>query len=313
MFRCLTFVMLLLVSANTFAKKIIAITSPDAKIKLWLSSDNNGLYYRVTYKGVLMLDNSRMNISFKEGGPFNNNLTISSAKPEKLTEDYELITGKTSKVHSECNRIIVPVTEQTGAKRTLDVEIRIFNDGAAFRYVIPKQDHWATNINVTDEIDSFNLTQNPIMTALLRKNYTTSHEGLYTKVHLNDMTSDTLMDMPVLFEFPNNLYMAITEAALRDYAGMYLMKHNNVMESRLSPLPHQTEVKVKAMLPHNSLWRVMMISDRPGAFIESNMLTNLNEPCKIKDLSWLKPGKTTSPGGTAMWFRIPSTRRAIIM
>src|SRR5580692_6501642 len=120
MFRCLTFVMLLLISANTFAKKIITITSPDAKIKLWLSADNNGLYYRVTYKGVLMLDNSRMNISFKEGGPFNNNLIISSATPEKLTEDYELITGKTSKVHSECNRIVVPVTEQTGAKRTLD-------------------------------------------------------------------------------------------------------------------------------------------------------------------------------------------------
>ncbi len=295
MFRCLTFVMLLLISANTFAKKIITITSPDAKIKLWLSSDNNGLYYRVTYKGVLMLDNSRMNISFKEGGPFNNNLTISSAKPEKLTEDYELITGKTSKVHSECNRIIVLVTEQTGAKRTLYIEIRIFNDGAAFRYVIPKQDQWATNINVTDEIDSFNLTQNPVMTALLRKNYTTSHEGLYTKVHLNDMTADTLMDMPVLFEFPNNLYMAITEAALRDYAGMYLMKHNNIMESRLSPLPHQTEIKVKATLPHNSPWRVMMISDRPGAFIESNILTNLNEPCKIKDVSWIKPGKTTFP------------------
>jgi len=295
MFRRLTFVMLLLISANTFAKKIITITSPDAKIKLWLSTDNNGLYYWVTYKGVLMLDNSRMNISFKEGGAFNNNLLITSAKPEKLTEDYELITGKTSKVHSECNRIIIPVAEQTGAKRTLDIEIRIFNDGAAFRYVIPKQDQWATNINVTDEIDSFNLTQNPVMTALLRKNYTTSHEGLYTKVHLNDMTADTLMDMPVLFEFPNNLYMAITEAALRDYAGMYLMKHNNVMESRLSPLPHQTEIKVKATLPHNSPWRVMMIGDRPGAFIESNILTNLNEPCKIKDVSWLKPGKTTFP------------------
>ena len=46
------------------------------------------------------------------------------------------------------------------------------------------------------------------------------------------------MDMPVLFEFPNNLYMAITEAALHDYAGMYLMKHNGVIESRpLSPAP----------------------------------------------------------------------------
>ncbi len=150
-------------------------------------------------------------------------------------------------------------------------------------------------VNITDEVDSFNLTQNPVMTALLRVNYTTSHEGLYTKTSLSDLRADTLMDMPVLFEYPKGLYLAITEAALYDYAGMYLMKHNNILESRLSPLPHQTEIKVKATLPHNSPWRVMMISDRPGAFIESNILTNLNEPCKIKDVSWLKPGKTTFP------------------
>jgi alpha-glucosidase len=291
----LTFVMCLLISANAFAKKIITVTSPDTKIKFWLSADNNGLYYKISYKGILMVDNSRMNISFKEGGPFNNSLAIRSATTEKITEDYELITGKASKIRSESNRVIVPVTEQTGAKRRIDIEIRVFNDGAAFRYVIPKQDNWAQMVNVTDEIDSFNLTQNPLMTALLRKNYTTSHEGIYTKTHLNDLKADTLMDMPVLFEFPNNLYMAITEAALRDYAGMYLMKHNGVLESRLSPLPNQTELKVKATLPHNSPWRVMMISDKPGAFIESNILTNLNEPCKIKDVSWLKPGKTTFP------------------
>lgn len=291
----LTIIVWLLTAANAFAEKAILITSPDAKIKLWLSADKNGLYYRMSYKEVLMVDNSRLNISFKEGGAFNNNLVLRNADAERLSEDYDLITGKTSKVHSECNRIIVPVTEQSGIKRRLEIEIRIFNDGAAFRYVIPAQDKWAATINITDEIDAFNLTQNPLVTALLRQNYTTSHEGLYTKVDLNNLKADTLMDMPVLFEFPNNTYMAITEAALHDYAGMYLMKHNGVIESRLSPLPHQTEIKVKATLPHNSPWRVMMVSDKPGAFIESNILTNLNEPCKIQDVSWLKPGKTTFP------------------
>jgi alpha-glucosidase len=291
----LTFIVFFLISTNSFAKKVISVTSPDAKIKFWLSTDKDGLYYKVAYKGVLMIDKSRLNLTFKEGGTFNSNLVITSANPERLTEDYELITGKTSKVHSECNRVIIPVNEQAGLKRELEIEIRVFNDGAAFRYIIPEQNKWAEMVNITDEVDSFNLTQNPVMTALLRESYTTSHEGLYTKTSLNDLKSDTLMDMPVLFEYPKGLYLAITEAALHDYAGMYLMKHNNVLESRLSPLPHQTEIKVKATLPHNSPWRVMMISDRAGAFIESNILTNLNEPCKIKDVSWLKPGKTTFP------------------
>jgi alpha-glucosidase len=293
--RRLLIIICLLASANAFAAPLIKISSPDAKITFWLSADRDGLYYRVSYKGVLMLDKSRLSIGFKEGGTFNHDLITGSAHSEKMAEDYQLITGKASRVHSECNRVVIPVTERTGTKRTLDIEIRIFNDGAAFRYLIPKQGNWPGLVNITDETNSFNLTQNPIVTTLLRENYTTSHEGLYTRVALDQLKSDTLMDMPILFEFPKGMYMAITEAALHDYAGMYLMKHNGVLESRLSPLPHQTEIKVKATLPHSSPWRVMMISDKPGAFIESNILTNLNEPCKIKDLSWIKPGKTTFP------------------
>ena len=284
----------LLISANTIAAKNISITSPDAKIKFWLSTDDKGLYYRVAYKGILMVDKSPLNISFKEGGDFNHQLIISSAATEKLTDDYTLFIGKTSKVHSVCNRVIIPVAESGGAKRKLQIEVRVFNDGVAFRYVIPQQNNWKS-VNITDETDAFNLTQNPVATTLLRESYTTSHEGIYTKAKLNELTADTLMDLPALFEFPKGLYMAITEAALHDYAGMYLMKHNGVLESRLSPLPDEPGIKVKATLPHNSPWRVMMISDRVGALIESNILTNLNEPCKIKDLSWLKPGKTTFP------------------
>jgi alpha-glucosidase len=288
------FVVLLFVSANVFAGKTITVRSPDAKIKFELSTDKDGLFYKVSYKGILMADQSRLDVSFKEGGDFNKDLVLSSAKSERLVDDYTLLTGRSSKVHSECNRIIVPVRETGGAKRELDIEIRMFNDGAAFRYVIPEQAKWKT-VNITDEVDQFNLTQNPKMTTMLRRNYTTSHEGLYTKTTLKDLTPDTLMDSPVLFEFPGGKYMAITEAALLDYAGMYLMKHNGVLETRLSPLPDVPGVKVIAKLPHNSPWRVMMISDRVGAFMESNILTDLNEPCKTKDLSWLKPGKTTFP------------------
>jgi len=76
---------------------------------------------------------------------------------------------------------------------------------------------------------------------------------------------------------------------------MYLIKHNGVLISKLSPLPNQQRIKVKAALPHKSPWRVLLISDRVGALIESNIITSLNEPSTIKDLSWLKPGTTTFP------------------
>lgn len=101
------------------------------------------------------------------------------------------------------------------------------------------------------------------------------------------------MDMPALFEFPNQVFMAVTEASVRDYAGMYLWKENNMLYGKLSPRPGQEKIKVEAGFPHPSPWRVMMIGNRVGALIESNILTNLNEPCKIGDTSWIQPGKTT--------------------
>src|SRR5439155_20873760 len=111
-------------------------------------------------------------------------------------------------------------------------------------------------------------------------NYTSSHEGFYTRLPLNEIKADTLMDMPALFEFPNNIFRAITEAELVDYAGMYLSKHNGVLISKLSPLPNQTAINVNSTLPHNSPWRVLIISNRIGALIESNIITALNEPCQ---------------------------------
>ena len=291
--RLTIFFLLISVSA-VFAKQGVTVTSPDKKIAFILNADQSGLTYRVSYKGQLLVDNSRLSISFKEGGIFGQNITLGKPVFKKMEETYDLVIGKTSKVHSLSNEVMVPVTENGGLKRQLNVEIRVFNDGAAFRYVIPAKNGWE-QVEITDESDSFNLTQDPTALTLFRENYTTSHEGLYDRLPVSKIKPDTLMDLPALFEYPKGVYMAITEANLLDYAGMYLVKHNGVLQSALSTLPHQKEIKVIAKLPHNSPWRVMMISDRVGAFIESNILTNLSEPCRIKDVSWIKPGKTTFP------------------
>jgi alpha-glucosidase len=283
-----------LIGLWAFSYAQVTLKSPDGKLSFKLNTDKEGLYYNVNYNGLTLFKKSRLNITFEQGGKFNSKLTIERAKSQRLTEDYELITGKTSKVHSECNRVIVPITETAGAKRKLNMEIRAFNDGLAFRYMLFQQKQWQS-VNITDEINTFNFTGNPKVTALLLPNYTSSHEGEYTKAKLSDLKSDNLMDMPALFELPNGIFVGITEANLHDYAGMYLIKHNDVIETRLSPLPGQPDIKVKAKLPHNSPWRVMMISDKIGALIESNILTNLNEPNRIKDVSWIKPGTTTFP------------------
>ncbi len=287
-------ILLAFITANVSAKNNLTVISPDKNIRFELQTDQAGLIYQVTYKGIVLLDYSRLNISFQNGGAFTSGLSLNRPQLQHLEENYNLIVGKTSKVYSACNQLLVSVTENSGLKRQLNLEVEVFNDGAAFRYLIPNQHQWKS-VNITDEANTFNLTQNPLVLTLFRENYTTSHEGIYSKLRLNEIKADTLMDLPALFSFPKGIYMAITEANLLDYGGMYLIKHHGVLQSSISPLPNQTVIKVKAKLPHQSPWRVMMIGDRLGTLIESNLLTNLSEPCKIKDVSWIKPGKTTFP------------------
>ncbi|HLZ17178.1 MAG TPA: glycoside hydrolase family 97 catalytic domain-containing protein, partial [Cyclobacteriaceae bacterium] len=146
-----------------------------------------------------------------------------------------------------------------------------------------------------DEYLTLQFPKGTAASALLLPNYTSSHEGFYSTVPVEQIKDGSLMDLPTLFETPSSVFCAVTEAALADYAGMYLTKEKGTLKTILSPWPGQKSVKVKAKFPHKSPWRVLLISDRIGDLIESNVVTNLNEPNAIGNAGWLKPGKTTFP------------------
>jgi len=284
---------LILISICAYGQREMSVASPDKSIVFNLKMTDTAPLYKVSYKGKPILRYSGLQFNFLEGGKFPVNLK--SAKPvyTQKIESYELVVGKNKKITSRYTQMVVAMEENTGLKRKINLVVRVFNDGIGFRFEFPEQE-WKS-YTLTNEQTEFNIDGNPIVRSLLLPNYTTSHEGEYSVLPLNNIKNDTLMDVPTLFELENGNFVAITEAALSNYAGMYLVRKNGKLVSSLSPLPGQTEVRVKASIPHQTPWRVLMINDRIGALIESNILTNLNEPCKISDVSWIKPGKTTWP------------------
>lgn len=281
------------------AARPVQVKSPNGRVVFSLTLTNTAPIYRLTFDKTVLVDESPLRLTFRESGVFGPNLDQKKPTTRLIDETYDLVVGKVKTARNHCQEAIIPLVEKAGAKRQINLVVRVFDDGVAFRYEFPKQPGWASYV-LTDEQTTFRLTQNPTVRALFLPNFLTSHEGLYTTIPLDAIRTDTLMDMPALFEFPNKTYLAITEAALVDYAGMYLTKKANpatgpVLTSQLSPLPTDTAAKVKAVLPHQTPWRVMLISNRVGALIESNIITSLNEPNQIADVSWLKPGKTTFP------------------
>ncbi|GHT41167.1 alpha-glucosidase [Planctomycetales bacterium] len=281
----------MLASIPLSAQETVRLSSPDGNIGFTFRLDGTPVY-SVTYKEKMLVGDSPLTLEFDDG-QFGKNLTLGKTVSRTGDETYELVVGKAKHAHSHYEEVTIPLKEQQAPFREVILVVRAFDDGIAFRYEFPEQSGKSSFI-LYDENTTFNLSGNPLGLVMYLKSYTTSHEDKYTRVSLEEIQPDKLIEMPALFEFTEQkAYMAITEANLVNYAGMYLSKENGLLRGKLSPYPGKPKVKVQASLPHKSPWRVMMISDRVGAIVESNILTHLADPCKIEDLSWLKPGKTT--------------------
>lgn len=269
----------------------IRLESPNGKIRFEFSH-KQAPTYNISFNGKELIKDSGLKLFFKDGGEFKN-LTIGTPEFRSGSEKYELVVGKASKIDEPFREVIIPMKEQA-TSRGVNLVVRAFDDGLAFRYEFPKVEN-RTSLQLADEQTSFRVQGDPKVLTLFLPNYKSSHEGLYSSLLASEIVEDTLMDLPVLFEFPDSVYMGITEAALVDYAGMYLLKHDGVLRSSFASHPSDSTVKVIADLPHRSPWRVFLISDRVGALIESNIITNLNEPLALQDVSWVKGCKTTWP------------------
>jgi alpha-glucosidase len=290
------FFFFLFFSRYLFAQKEVRLSSPDGNIVLTLRLNEDLPVYSIAFKKNVLIENSSINLDIEGWGMLQKAFINKPPVFKEINENYKLVVGKTTTVNNHYRQVIISLQDKKNKDYQFDFEVRVFNDGVAFRYSLPKQSRTSgTSFTLLEEGTQFRFTTDAIVKALLLPNFTTSHEGLYITLPLSKIKEDTLMDMPALFQFPNKTFIGITEAALLDYAGMYLIKHNGIIRSQLSPLPNQQTIKVKTALPHKSPWRVLLISDRVGALIESNIITSLNEPCAIKDVSWLKPGTTTFP------------------
>jgi alpha-glucosidase len=291
----------LLLSLAGLAKDL-SLSSPDGNIRLMIQPSDSFPCYSVSYKGIQLIDSSPLDLVFKEPGYarassfFGPGLLVHPSYREGA-DTYTLPVGRNSRVDDRYTEVSLSMEEPRGRHRRLILVVRAYNDGVAFRWVFPKQPNWAS-YELVAENTGIRLAGDPILQASFLPGFTTSHEGRYTRLPFSEVKSDSLMDMPVFLEFAGQeqhrepLYLAITEAQLTDYAGMYLVKHNGILKSELSPLPNGHGIKVKGILPHRTPWRVLFIGPRPGAFLESNLITDLNDPCAIRDLTWLKPGKT---------------------
>lgn len=267
------------------------------------------LAYRVEFRGKPVLGWSNLGLAIEGAPVLGAAVRIESAQSSSHDETWKSVAGKASQIRDHYNAVTVQTVETAQGGRRMAIQARAYDDGVAFRYVVPDQPG-LKDLRIANEATQFHFPKDATTWSLILPDFQSSSEDDYHELTLQGLNSEYLVGLPVLLEVPGAAWVGLTEADIEDYSGLfvYSMGRQNILAARLAPrvedpaAPHmpwpmdaKTEastVSVIRQTPATSAWRVLMIADDPGRLVESNMVVNLNPPSAIADTSWIKPGKT---------------------
>ncbi len=293
---------LLLWAASPLACAAVVVRSPDGRLEIELftraeSAASSQVQYRVSLAGKAVVDPSNLGARLKGGAQFGRNSVIVGSESVEIDSSFEQFPGKRRHVIDRVNETTLTLRERGAKGLEWQVQVRAYDDGVALRYRFPKQPRWS-NLELADELTEFDFPASALTTGLPLESFTTSHENRYQRRRVDEIPAGQLLALPLLVEVPGVGWAAVLEANLTDFAGMYLARgasRGGNLGSRLSPLPGEPRIAVRATLPHDSPWRLILITKEARQLLESDTVLKLNAPSVIKDTSWIKPGKTTFP------------------
>ena len=291
--------------------KPVRVTSPDGQLvsqfRTIASAKNPGqggrLVYSLAFRGKPVIDDSALALELQGQPPLGADVQIQSPEPGRGVDDYTLTDAKVSHVHDAYNSVTLQAVEPDGTQRRMAVEARAYNDGIAFRYLVPAQPA-LQDLALRQEDTEFRWSMDAIDWALELPNYRSSYEAEYIKLatsafsNQGGVPSSFLIGLPLLVHEPGTAWLALMEANLEGSTSMYITNPSgnwagHWFVSKLSPHWDDPASAVKGSLPWHSAWRVLMVADHPGRLLESNLVSDLNPPSRVADTSWIHAGKAS--------------------
>ena len=262
------------------------VTSPDGAVTVTVGVKDHRPFYTVDYQGRTLVAPSHLGfrLDHEELGA---NMAMGKVSRSSKDETWTQPWGENETARNHYNELTVDYREHTG--RLMQVVFRVFNDGFGFRYNLPSQDK-RKEYCIQDELTEITLAHDAKAWSI-QSNHTAYFEGIYTADLLSK--KDTVCT-PLTIEYEKDLFLAIHEAALEDYASINLTPRSGDDGSvrLLTALtPWRNGVKVYAKGELKSPWRTMIISKTAGGLLTSDLMLNLNESSRIEDTSWIEPGR----------------------
>ncbi|MCF8335550.1 MAG: glycoside hydrolase family 97 protein [Bacteroidales bacterium] len=290
----LTIILLILFGWSASAQTY-ELNAPDGSVTITVNTGDT-IRYSVTYNGKKVLVESPLLLEFSESPPLGRYMSVNNHEYKTIDHTWEAVTGQQKEIRNHCRELRLKLEERRFPGRKLTMVFRAYNDGMAFRYFLPELSS-KPELVLTNEYSTFHFPENYTAWMANYGSFTTHQEKEFRERPLSHIESSSVVGLPLTVKHSENLYIAVTEANLEEWSGMYVARDEHArkgvrLRSKLSPAGGNPDnsTKVNISTPQYSPWRVMMIGESPGDLIESDMVMNLNEPCEIKDPSWIEPG-----------------------
>ena len=290
------------------------VKSPDGNVALTFTlSDNGRPTYEMTYKGRAVVKPSHLGLELakdrhaskgKDETDLMDGFKITDTRVSSFDETWKPVWGETATIRNHYNELEVDLN-QPSSNRNIIIRFRVYNDGMGLRYEFPQQkalnyflikeehtqfamagDHTAWWLPGDYDTQEQETQQSKLSEIRARFNKAVNWDNSSVAVF-----SPTGVQTSLQMKSSDGLYINIHEAACVNYATMHLNldDKNMVFESWLTP--DATGLKGCMQTPCTTPWRTVMVSDDARDMLSSNLILNLNEPCKIEDTSWIHPTK----------------------
>lgn len=287
--------------------------SPDESVFLWFSIDGGRPYYSVSYKQQPVVKKSYLGLELAKDKHASKGLEetdlmgdfqLVDTKKSTFDETWQPVWGETREIRNNYNELAVTL-KQRETNRIMILRFRVYDDGVGFRYEFPQQpdlnyfiikeehtqfamagDHTAWWIP-----GDYDTQEQETQESKLSEIRSRFHDAVNWSNSSVSVFSETGVQTSLQMKSADGLYINIHEAACVDYATMHLNLDDKTMTFESWLTPDATGLKGFMQTPCQTPWRTVMVSDDARDMLSSNLILNLNEPCKIEDTSWIHPTK----------------------
>lgn len=279
------------------------LKSPDGNLLMRFEVNGEGTpVYELTYKRKPVIKPSRLGLEI-EGFSLRKAFTLKGVETATFDETWTPVWGEVKAIRNHYNEMTATLHQADG-DRTMVIRFRLYDDGLGFRYEFPQQK--SLNYFVIKEEYSEFAMAGDHKAFWIPGDYDTQ-EYDYTESRLTEIrglmqtaitpnTSQTPfspagVQTALMMKSDDGLYINLHEAALVDYPCMSLNLDDQTLTFQSWLTPDAQGKKGYMQTPCHTPWRTVIVSDDARRILASHLTLNLNEPCKLDDVSWIRPVK----------------------